>query len=430
MDLIKFILNTLQYPEDYPRGGEITTLLWLAIFLTIGLLNQFLVVRPNYLPGYYLIWIGLVLLLWLLFTILNRHLYDKDVSIRVKNIGRWLGLSSLVWSIFHAITIGGINIDQLKDTVAHFSEEARNVDEWTKARVPIGQIKWECRLLEVDSRNPTGAELGYLAPEEFLKITASGIKTNGQPNMISFDGTYRPATGRLGYLDRAGSEDKECQQHIGGLKLIELSRGRAQDLYIGPSWAGQLRGGIYSLAVIDSPDGYQDNQGSFEVKVCYDFYPNQRGLSTVSPDQSKSPTLSPNPLVSSCHQETNCWQLRVPVNRQWVDTGIELDDEYLIIDAEGKVNLGDGLATPDGGGGGGRHAAPGYPLVGGPAGALIARIGHQQPTFLIGSIYRAKKKRTGRVYLGVNDEPGFYGAGVNDNSGSWFVTLRKSKIIP
>ena len=109
----------------------------------------------------------------------------------------------------------------------------------------------------------------------------------------------------------------------------------------------------------------------------------------------------------------------VSATRRWVDSGIiVLSGQLVTFEASGEVRLsqdGQDTATPAGSKQGRR--APGSPMPGALAGALIGRVGNSQP-FGIGDQSRPLgMPADGRLYLSVNDDE------MGDNSGAFQVRV-------
>lgn len=104
---------------------------------------------------------------------------------------------------------------------------------------------------------------------------------------------------------------------------------------------------------------------------------------------------------------------------QWADTGLDVrSGETIAIQASGSVGLSDNtsdVATPAGSRA--RRAAS-APMPSQPAGALIARIGDGSP-IAVGTSQTITVNRTGRLYLGVNDDYFL------DNRGEFRVTVQR-----
>jgi Ca2+-binding EF-hand superfamily protein len=105
-------------------------------------------------------------------------------------------------------------------------------------------------------------------------------------------------------------------------------------------------------------------------------------------------------------------------DRQWVDTGITVRaGETVSINADGRIRLSNNqrdVATAAGSTAGRRIQGAQIPSA--PAGALIARIGNNDPVF-VGDTRSFRAPRGGRLYLGVNDDS------FDDNTGQYNVTV-------
>jgi hypothetical protein len=108
----------------------------------------------------------------------------------------------------------------------------------------------------------------------------------------------------------------------------------------------------------------------------------------------------------------------VSAQRQWTPTGLSVrQGEWVTFNGTGDIHIG-GEGNPSTGVAGvsATTLAPGSPVPGSPAGALIGRIGNGA-AFLIGSQTRVQMPATGQLFLGVND------GHVQDNDGSFQVQV-------
>jgi hypothetical protein len=124
------------------------------------------------------------------------------------------------------------------------------------------------------------------------------------------------------------------------------------------------------------------------------------------------------------------WQRRekvvtVPGNKTWVDTGIDLDgDVTLDITAEGQITFRKNQLVGPGGDINSNNKDVTYPINSSGVGALIAKVRYTNgaesaPRFIgVRNTKRIGPSEYGRLFLGINDN------GVNDNTGSFTVTIR------
>jgi hypothetical protein len=108
----------------------------------------------------------------------------------------------------------------------------------------------------------------------------------------------------------------------------------------------------------------------------------------------------------------------VDSSARWTDTGIDVRaGDTLMFDADGNVRLSDnpGDFAEASGSQSGRRAAN-APVGNAPAGGLIARIGTGAPVY-VGDRRSVRAPRSGRLYLGVNDDH------LADNQGTYRVTV-------
>lgn len=111
--------------------------------------------------------------------------------------------------------------------------------------------------------------------------------------------------------------------------------------------------------------------------------------------------------------------VRVPATATWVSTGLTVrQGDVVSFDARGEVQLSDNAAdrarVP-----GTNRMAPGSPLPGTNAGALIGRIGSSGRPFGIGDQTTLTMPETGVLYLAVNDDER------RDNAGEFIVVATR-----
>ena len=117
--------------------------------------------------------------------------------------------------------------------------------------------------------------------------------------------------------------------------------------------------------------------------------------------------------------------ITVPGNAAWIDTGIDLDsDVTLDITAEGQITFRrNQLVGPDGDIKSNDRDVK-YPINSSGVGALIGKVRYSNgtesaPRFIgVHNVKRIGPSEYGRLLLGINDN------GVNDNTGSYTVTIR------
>jgi hypothetical protein len=112
--------------------------------------------------------------------------------------------------------------------------------------------------------------------------------------------------------------------------------------------------------------------------------------------------------------------ITVLANQAWTQTGIVLKKgQRFTLSSSGEVQLSDDVndVANVNGSKNGRTVAGG-PLPGGPAGALVGRIGPRGTPFAIGSAPFILAPQAGVLYLGVNDDQ------FGDNRGNYQVVIR------
>ena len=117
---------------------------------------------------------------------------------------------------------------------------------------------------------------------------------------------------------------------------------------------------------------------------------------------------------------SNVNQVRVPANQMWTATGVYVkQNDRVAFVAMGEVGLSgdpEDVAGPAGSVQG--RSAPGAPLRGALAGALIGRVGRSAPFGIGNQTVPLGMPATGELFLGVNDD------GFGDNAGEFVVTIR------
>lgn len=119
------------------------------------------------------------------------------------------------------------------------------------------------------------------------------------------------------------------------------------------------------------------------------------------------------------------YDLNVPANRDWTDSGIDLlEGDTLRITASGTITFASNkTAGPDGAERNWRDLVRSLPVNDAGRGALVGLLGEKgvAKAFLVGSKFEHAVERNGRLFLGVNDnEP-------KDNQGSFRVHV---EIVP
>ncbi|MFN0124018.1 MAG: hypothetical protein ACKV2V_26240 [Blastocatellia bacterium] len=119
--------------------------------------------------------------------------------------------------------------------------------------------------------------------------------------------------------------------------------------------------------------------------------------------------------------------LTLNANRQWMDTGFDVEPRMLIeISASGTISL-DSIRRVEADGDNSQKSSVYAPMPGAPMGALIAKIRYRDGTdsspVAVGSqrSLSVEQNESGRLWLGINDE------NVGDNKGSFVVRVRVRK---
>jgi len=108
---------------------------------------------------------------------------------------------------------------------------------------------------------------------------------------------------------------------------------------------------------------------------------------------------------------------------QWTPTGLTVRrGEWVTFSSTGEIHIGgDGNPAANPGGVSNNAVAPGAPVAGGVAGALIGRVGNSA-AFVIGSQGRVQMPAAGQLFLGVND------GNLQDNDGSFHVQVAREGV--
>jgi hypothetical protein len=111
--------------------------------------------------------------------------------------------------------------------------------------------------------------------------------------------------------------------------------------------------------------------------------------------------------------------VNVPGNRQWTDTGLEVEaGQTIYFSARGEISWAPGQSSgPEGGRG--VSSSSKWPLPNRPGASLLGRVGtSSSDSFYIGTEQGAFRIReSGRLYLGINDDY------LKDNRGGFTVTV-------
>lgn len=165
------------------------------------------------------------------------------------------------------------------------------------------------------------------------------------------------------------------------------------------------RSGRLWLGIND--DRHEDNSGAFRVDV-----------SDAREDTRPGRRSQPGTGASGGRAVPSQWDVRVPADETWTDTGVMLAaGDILRLEASGLVQLSqNGRDTADPAGSRTR-LAPRAAFPDRPAGSLIARIGRGQPIFVGARQQTIRVTENGRLFLGVNDDH------AADNSGAFEVRI-------
>jgi hypothetical protein len=127
---------------------------------------------------------------------------------------------------------------------------------------------------------------------------------------------------------------------------------------------------------------------------------------------------------SAVTDATGAVTVTVPANVRWQSTGLFVRrGENIQISADGTIYLrtgSDDAAQPAGSLSG--RTAPGAPVAGALAGALIGSVGDRGTPFGIGNQAMVTMPAAGELFLGVNDDE------LSDNSGAFTVRLTRTSM--
>jgi hypothetical protein len=114
--------------------------------------------------------------------------------------------------------------------------------------------------------------------------------------------------------------------------------------------------------------------------------------------------------------------IAVPANQAWTATGITVRrGEVMSFNTTGEARLSNDPADIAGSAGArSQRKAPGAPIPGAFAGALIARVGSSGEVFPIGDQSTVTMPASGQLFLGINDDQ------MADNSGGFRVNVQRS----
>lgn len=145
-----------------------------------------------------------------------------------------------------------------------------------------------------------------------------------------------------------------------------------------------------------------------------------------TPATPATPTASSAPAATPAAPRQLRAELDVPANKEWVDTGLDLvEGDVLRIVATGTITFAaNKSAGPNGAARDWRDLVRTLPVNDAGRGALIGKMGETGTTvkaFLVGDHAEFTAERTGRLFLGINDNT------YDDNRGSFHV---KIEIVP
>jgi hypothetical protein len=136
------------------------------------------------------------------------------------------------------------------------------------------------------------------------------------------------------------------------------------------------------------------------------------------PNNVASTPAASNPPAST--PSSSAQGVTVNAQQQWTPTGLTVRrGEWVTFSSSGEVKIGgDGDPTVGPNGMANNTTAPGAPVAGGAAGALVGRIGNG-PAFMIGNQNRVQMTASGQLFLGVND------GHLPDNNGAFQVQVAR-----
>lgn len=210
----------------------------------------------------------------------------------------------------------------------------------------------------------------------------------------------------------SGLPDTEIREATGSQHLLLLTNGSAVkgNLVAIRGGEGSANENQPRSYVFRSGDGREQTFGPDQVaRVYLGTYP----FAAISGTQSSSTS----DLASGNYTPGS---IRVAANAGWINTGLRVrKGEFVSFNTTGEVQLSDNRsdrARPAGT----TRTAPGAPLPGASAGALIGRVGNSQP-FGIGDQASVPMPFDGILFLAVNDDER------SDNSGEFVVSVRRSR---
>jgi hypothetical protein len=166
-----------------------------------------------------------------------------------------------------------------------------------------------------------------------------------------------------------------------------------------------------------------DIGGSAPLRITFKTTSGDRDYSSsdvgriVFAQPSSTPTSS---VATSGSASSTAQGITVSSQQQWTPTGIAVRrGDWVTFSTTGDVKIGgEGNPTSGPDGVSATTLAPGAPLAGSPAGALIGRVGNSG-AFLIGSKTRVQMPAAGQLFLAVND------GHLADNEGSFQVQVAR-----
>ncbi|HXE74024.1 MAG TPA: hypothetical protein VNN18_00095 [Candidatus Xenobia bacterium] len=259
------------------------------------------------------------------------------------------------------------------------------------------------KVVTLDSSQEVVATGIHLRKGDRVRITASGQmtfadgRTSGPAGRSEIESWPFPGTPLGMLVAMVGSPTSPTYEPIGEYK--EFNAPSDGELY--------LQINVRSLA---------GAKGAYTARIAQ--------LTTTAPSSVPAGGTSP-PVVSQPERRTQRYELTVPSEKAWTDTGIDLyEGDTLRITAEGTINYTTSKTCgPDGGKREWGDLLKALPVNDVGRGALVGLIGESgvARAFLVGSKLDATVPAKGRLFLGINDD------NLDNNKGSFKVRV---EIVP
>jgi len=239
-------------------------------------------------------------------------------------------------------------------------------------------------------------------------VSGQLVDMNGSGFQMTVNGEEREfPRGDVAVIDFAGGDipSSEVSRMEGGRTLVFM---RGGDYFYGTLYDMGQRDPLQ--ITVQTPDGERQVMSNQVARI---YLRNWDGMPSGDNDGNTSGTATQLPGTAGR-------TVMLPANQQWVMTGIQVrQGQMVVFSAEGEIQLSNDAndrARP-GGSVNNRVAGRGAPIASDVAGALLGRIGQNQPFGIGNQTQPLPMPQSGVLLIGIND------ASLGNNSGQYTVTI-------